>query len=199
MRVSKSGTARFAKVVEAVGKPEIVSLWTKPERDKSFMAAVRQNRVMTVRQETVGSSKDFGIVGFIREKNVSYLVFPKTLKDFQGQRIVGIKYDLIETPGPIGRVVKPNASAKIKGKQIRGVRPTEWQSERERPQTKVEVRDKRRKSFTVTVRFTAVAEVQEAVEADSRKEAKELAVTRAVMPDFRRGTVTRKVVTIGRA
>lgn len=33
-----TGTARFAKVIEECGRPEIVLLWTKPERDKPFMA-----------------------------------------------------------------------------------------------------------------------------------------------------------------
>jgi hypothetical protein len=107
MTVSKTGTVRFAKVVEAAGNPEIVSLWTKPERDKGFMAAVRQNRVMTIKQETVGSSKDFGVADFLREKNVSYLVFPESLNEFKARRIVGIKYDLIETPQPTGRIIKP--------------------------------------------------------------------------------------------
>jgi hypothetical protein len=123
MTSSKTATVRFAKVVQAAGKPEVVSLWIKPERDKTFMSAVRQNRVMTVKQETVGSAKDFGIVGFLREKNVSYLIFPNSLKKFEDRRIVGIKYDLIETPAPIGRVIKPEPASKPRHGKIQ---PPEW-------------------------------------------------------------------------
>src|SRR5882757_6959436 len=126
---------------------------------------------MTVKQEMVGSAKDFGIVGFIREKNASYLVFPKSLKEFQDRRIVGIKYDLIETPGPIGRVVKPEAPAK--SKRSRELRPAGWPQATERPEEKAQSSTKGGKRFLVTIRFTAIAEVQETVEADSRKEAKE--------------------------
>jgi hypothetical protein len=39
-------------------------------------------------------------------------------------------------------------------------------------------------------------DVLERVEAGSKKEARELALKQAVMPDFRRGTVTRRVVKI---
>src|SRR5256885_15470338 len=101
MRVSRTGTARFAKVVEECGRPELFLLWTRPEQDKRFMAAVRQNRVMTIKQETVGSAKDFGVVGVLEEKNVSFLVFPKSLQPFKDPRIVRIKCDSGKTPRPV--------------------------------------------------------------------------------------------------
>jgi hypothetical protein len=41
-----------------------------------------------------------------------------------------------------------------------------------------------------------MADVLEKVEANSKKEAKELALKQAVMPDFRGGTVTRRVMKI---
>ena len=44
---STSGKIRFAKVVEAVGRPEVVALWTKAERDKTFKRAVWKNRPET--------------------------------------------------------------------------------------------------------------------------------------------------------
>jgi hypothetical protein len=192
MNVSNTATARFAKVVEVAGKPEVVSLWTRPERDKNFMTAVQQNRLMTLKQETAGSTKDFGIVGFAREKNVSYLVFPRSLKDFQDRRIVGIKYALIATPAPIGRVIKPT---KPKSKESRKRGPAEWRFESEAP-AKQPLPTKGTKTFTVHIRFNATADVREKVEARSRKEAKELGLQQAVMPDLRRGTVTRKVVKV---
>jgi len=193
MKVSETGTARFAKVVEQSGKPEVVSLWAKPERDKPFMTAVQQNRVMTIKQETVSSARDFGIVGFLREKNVSYLVFPKPLNEFKDRRIVGIKYDLIETARPVGRIIKPIAQ---KLPKARKTPPVEWQPQPERQKPQPRPTAKPPKRFTVTVRFTAAAEKQESVEADSRKKAKETALQQVVMPDLRRGAVTRKVVKI---
>jgi hypothetical protein len=189
MRLTKSGKVRFAKVVEAAGKPEVVSLWTKPERDKNFMTAVRENRVMTIKQETVGSAKDFGVVGFLREKNVSHLVFPKPLNEFQERRIVGIKYELIETPGPLGRIIKPETKRKPGGRKAQ---PAEWKPEPPREGTL----HKGTKEFAVTIRFTATADVRETIESRSKKEAKELALQHAVTPDFRHGIVTRKIVKI---
>lgn len=46
---------RFTAVVEACGQPEVAYLWAPPQQDKSFMSAVRQQRVMTIKQETVGT------------------------------------------------------------------------------------------------------------------------------------------------
>jgi hypothetical protein len=193
VKLSRTATARFASVVEVAGKPQLVSLWTKPERDKHFMGAVRQNRVMTLKQENVGSAKDFGVVGFLREKNVSYLVFPKSLKDFKDRRIVGVKYDLIQTPGPIGRVIKPGAAAK--GRPRRHVRPAEWEAALPMPTTEAPAA-KHQKRFNVTIRFTATAEIVQNVVADSKTEAKKAALQEVVLPDLRQGTITRKVVKV---
>jgi hypothetical protein len=193
MNVSKTATARFAAVVEAAGKPEVISLWTKPEQDKRFMAAVRQNRVLTIKQATVGSAKDFGVVGFLREKNSSYLIFPKSLDDFKSRRIVGIKYDLIQTPGPLGRVIRPETAEKAK--RNRNIQPAEWEPRAAMPTGETHAA-KHKKRFKVNIRFAATSEVVEEVEADSIAEAKEAAVNRADLPDFRRGTITRKVVKV---
>jgi hypothetical protein len=59
-----------------------------------------------------------------------------------------------------------------------------------------ETASKGAKKFKVNVRFNATAESQETVQASSKKEAKELALGKAIMPDFRRGKVTRKVMKI---
>ena len=96
MERKKKGTARFATVVAECGRPEVVTLWTRPEANQEFSRARRQNRVMTVNQETVGTRKDFGLAGFHLEKNVSFLVFPKPLDPFEGKRIVGIDYGLLK-------------------------------------------------------------------------------------------------------
>lgn len=193
MNVLTSGTARFTKVAEAAGNPEVISLWTKPERDKRFMTAIHQNRVMTIKQEAGGSAKDFGIVGFRREKNASYLIFPRSLKPFLGQRIVGIKYDLIESPAPIGRIIK--SQSKPKHGRSRKLQPAEWLPAHATDQASTAKRN-RKKKFRVSIRFTATADIQQTVEASSSKEAKELALQQAVMPELRRGTVIRKVLKV---
>lgn len=192
MRAVKTGTVRFAKVSDECGEPVTVSLWTEPERDKSFMTAVRQNRVMSIKQETAGSAKDFGVVGFLREKNVSYLVFPKSLEAFKDRRIVGIKYDLIHTPGPVGTVIRPQKLPKAKRRQK--VVPAEWEEANDKAVAGGPGKGK--KTFRVTIRFSATAEVKEQVKAASKKEAKEAALTRATVPNLRKGTVTRKVVKV---
>ena len=87
-------TVRFSKVVEACGKPDIHLLLIDPAKDKSLQAAIQSDRVMTIYQQP--GETDHGIVGFEEGRSRQFLVFPKSLKPFNGQRIVGIKYELLE-------------------------------------------------------------------------------------------------------
>lgn len=87
-------TVRFSKVLEACGKPDIHLLLIDPAKDKTLQAAIKSDRVMTLYQES--GSTDHGIVGFEQGRSRQFLVFPKSLKAFDGHRIVGIKYDLLE-------------------------------------------------------------------------------------------------------
>jgi hypothetical protein len=87
-------TVRFASVVDKAGHPEPYTLWTDPKEDPHFQAALKAIRVLTVHQENVGAKADYGEVGF--KKGGSLLLFPKSLKRFEGARIIGIKYDLLE-------------------------------------------------------------------------------------------------------
>jgi hypothetical protein len=107
VKVSHAKTVRFQSVVEMCGQPEIVQLWSAPRANRPFMAAARQNRLATLFQETVGTKKDWAIVGFHERPRASYLIFPKPLTAFAERRIVGVKYELIKTPGPLGRVLPP--------------------------------------------------------------------------------------------
>jgi hypothetical protein len=50
---------------------------------------------MTIQKTESGT--DFGMVGFKESKNASYLVFPKSLKRFENNRVVGINWDLVKT------------------------------------------------------------------------------------------------------
>ncbi len=114
MERKKKGIARFASVVAECGRPEVVTLWTKPEANQEFSRARRQNRIMTVKQETVGTRKDFGLAGFHPEKNVSFLVFPKPIDPFEGKRIVGIDYGLLKRESDDTDDRRPKRRAKKK-------------------------------------------------------------------------------------
>ena len=93
------GTVRFSKVLEACGKPDIHLLLIDPAKDKTLQAAIKSDRVMTIYQQS--GSTDHGVVGFEQGRSRQFLVFPKPLKLFLGQRIVGIKYELLEdAPAP---------------------------------------------------------------------------------------------------
>jgi hypothetical protein len=76
-----------------------------PAKDKTLQAAIKSDRVMTLYQQSGGT--DHGVVGFEQGRSRQFLVFPKPLKPFLGQRIVGIKYELIDdTPAPKKETVK---------------------------------------------------------------------------------------------
>ncbi len=92
-------TVRFTKIVDEVGTPEPYTLWLPPEKDPHLQAAIKAHRVMTLHQENTGHASDFGEVGFVKEVQGSFLLFPKSLKRYEGQRVVGVKYGLLkETP-----------------------------------------------------------------------------------------------------
>jgi hypothetical protein len=99
-------SARFTALVQKAGKPELLTLWQEPQKDPTLRKALKENRLLSVKQENVGTKKDFGTVGFAEEGPASYLVFPKSLKDFSGKRIVGIKYDLFAPSQPKGKLVR---------------------------------------------------------------------------------------------
>jgi hypothetical protein len=101
-------TVRFSKVLEACGKPDIHLLLIDPAKDKTLQAAIKSDRVMTLYQQSGGT--DHGVVGFEQGRSRQFLVFPKPLKPFLGQRIVGIKYELIDdTPAPKKEAIKKEA------------------------------------------------------------------------------------------
>jgi hypothetical protein len=95
VKLLKVKTARFAQVVEQAGKPEPYTLWQKPAQDRHLQSEIENNRVMTIQKSGAGS--EFGIVGFKAQKGASYLIFPKSLKRFENERIVGINWHLIKT------------------------------------------------------------------------------------------------------
>jgi hypothetical protein len=87
---------RFSKLVQKAGKPETITLWTKPKDNPAFMKAINENQVVTVFQKPAGTKRDFGKIGFHQEQFATYLVFPKSLPKLGDAQIIGIKYDLLK-------------------------------------------------------------------------------------------------------
>jgi hypothetical protein len=158
---SQGASARFAALVKAAGQPHVVTLWTRPEEDREFMKAVRGHRVLTVRQENTGTRKDHGEVGFVREGSNVYLVFPKSVKDFEGKRVIGIKYDLLAEAKPRG----PARSARRERRKGPAA-----PRKKEAPAAKPEPR------FAVEVERTAAARMTVEVTAKTAALARELAL-----------------------
>jgi hypothetical protein len=72
---------------------------------------------MTVHQENVGTKTDYGEIGFVEGVQGSFLIFPKSLKRYEGKRVVGVKYDLLKEPplmeaAPKKKPAKPKAAPK---------------------------------------------------------------------------------------
>src|SRR5439155_3418877 len=140
-----SATVRFSVIVQQAGHPELFTPWQDPQTDRGFKRAMAEHRVMTVRQENVGTRKDFGLVGFFKEPNATYLVFPKSLATYEGKRVVGIKYDLLATTPPKGPLASVSAP-------------------RHRPQPAAAAQKKPPNRFRVVVRSTATLEIAKEVE-----------------------------------
>jgi hypothetical protein len=94
MKLLKTKTKRFADVVAEAGKSEPYTLWQKPAQDRHLQSEIKNHRVMTILKTDTGT--EFGMVGFKEQKGASYLVFPKSLKRFGNNRIVGINWDLVK-------------------------------------------------------------------------------------------------------
>ncbi|MEO7725342.1 MAG: hypothetical protein ABIU29_11770 [Chthoniobacterales bacterium] len=92
MKLLKVKSTRFSAVVDSCGQPQVYTLWQAPEKDRALQARIRQNRVMSILRSDSGT--EFGSVGLAKRKGAIHLVFPKSLKRFADQRIVGIKWDL---------------------------------------------------------------------------------------------------------
>jgi hypothetical protein len=153
---------RFGDLVKASGKPTIVSLWTNPRRDRPFMRAVKENRVLTLMQEPASRTKDFGRIGFHQNQHASYLVFPEPLPANRESRVIGIKYDLVEQP----RIKDPVSRNHLESK------PT-------KPR-----RQALQKVFNVVIRRVAKIETSVAVTARSEAVARDRAVQSAKRQGF---------------
>ena len=94
MKVLTTKTIRFAVVLEECGSPEVYTLWQPPKKDRRLQTQLRLSRIMTIQKSEAGT--EFGCVGFIERPGSMYLAFPKSLKRYADQRIVGIKWELVK-------------------------------------------------------------------------------------------------------
>jgi hypothetical protein len=75
------------------------TLWVPPKKDPDFKRALEAHRVMTLEQTPGGGKADFGTIGFDEKHETGqFLIFPKSLRSFEGSRVIGVKFDLIEQP-----------------------------------------------------------------------------------------------------
>jgi len=93
MKLLKIKTARFSRIVENRGKPQVYTLWQKPSTDRHLQSQIKRNRLMTILKSESGT--DLGIVGFKESREARYLIFPKSLKRFEEKRIIGIDWALV--------------------------------------------------------------------------------------------------------
>ena len=153
---------RFRKLVDTAGKPEIVSLWMDPKRDRGFMKAIKEHRVLTVIQEPRTHKKQFGKLGFHEDPHASYLVFPKPLPVDSESRVIGISYDLAVEP----KVADPLPKSALRApRNAKATTPAE-------------------KTFTVILRRTGVVETSLEVLARNAGEAEQKALEQVRIQPF---------------
>ncbi len=95
MKLLDVKTVRFALVVEKAGTPQVYTLWQTPKADRHFQSLLKKSRVMTIQETESGT--DYGIAEFCERRGATYLVFPKSLKRFLQNRVVGIDWDLVQS------------------------------------------------------------------------------------------------------
>jgi len=149
---------RFRDLIKTAGTPEPKSLWTDPKNDRDFMRAVKQKRVLTVVQES--KRKDFGELGFHQHPGALYFIFPKSLPADEG-KVIGIKYDLVESGEPADRISPTELKREAKKKTAKSHKA-------KTPEPVV-------KTFEVLARRVALLEESLSIDAHSKAEARQKA------------------------
>jgi hypothetical protein len=184
-------TVRFSKLLEESGKPHPITPWGDAHHNQSFMKAVKEHRVVTLKQETTAKAKDFGKVGFLQEPYVSHLVFPKPLKAEPDVHVVSLKYDLLEEPQvrdpvtPADLTPRPKKEPKYKppAREQPQIEPAPQEPEESetpnpeppKPEPPKPKPEPALKDFSALVRRIAIVETTVQVRARNKKEAKEQA------------------------
>jgi hypothetical protein len=112
-------TVRFTQVIKRSGRPRAHTLWLAPDKDPELARARKADRVMTVGASGAAGKTDMGVVGFEpgKHEDAQFLIFPKSLKPFDGARVVGIKFDLIDQPKPVPATPDKKRAAPPKAKK----------------------------------------------------------------------------------
>ena len=170
---------RFAALVAKLGAPVMVSLWQDPEQHAPLQKAIKENRVVSIFQPNVGTTKDAGEIGFKKGRHMAYVIFPEEIAERAGTPVIGIKYDLIQQP----KVEDP-------------IRITETRKTSEPKQKQTEAKAKPQpKQYAVDCVCTAKDNVRVHVTAHTlataKKEAKRLAPGQV---RFEEGAITVKVI-----
>jgi len=163
-------TVRFASVVAAAGKPEVYLPLFDPKKDRTFMRAVREHRVLSIRQDPASKRQDYGTVGFDEHGHFTYLVFPKSLAAFRDARVVGIKYEVVSGSSVRSGAAPRSAKTRRLGKERAATAPRRARSPQ--PPKPVEPQPK---EFRVRLRVTTVTEKDVTVKAMTKREAREKA------------------------
>jgi hypothetical protein len=169
-------TSRFNSLAKKFGMPYATTLWTDPKADPEFSKAIRQNRVVTVFSENVGSRKDYGKIGYHPGTNSSFLIFPKPLPKGDDAKIVGIQYDDLASEPLRGKAINPVKNAPSAAKApSRLLAPPRLEIHREpaQPSKLPAPRAKPERKFMALLKRTAVWEQRLSVSAKNQKEARE--------------------------
>jgi hypothetical protein len=169
-KVQFTKMARFASVVATAGKPEVYLPLLDPTKDRSFMRAVREKRVLSVRQEPTSKRQDFGVVGFDPKPHTAYLIFPRPLTAFADARVVGIKYEVVSESSVV-MAAAPKSTSKPKARTAKAPRRVQKQARPPKPPKLAP----QAKDFRVRVRVTSVTERTVTVKAGTKAEAKKKA------------------------
>ncbi len=163
---------RFGDLVRNSGRPEVVTLWTRPEGNPAVSRAIKQNRVLTIIQEP--GKRPYGYFGLHTDHHALFLIFPRRLPTEGTARVIGINYELLEQPAVSGQV-----------------RPAELKSPPPKP-----ARKPTKKHFRFRVLRTATLEDEIAVEATDKDKAEQVARQKAKRKrfDLSRASVRDEVV-----
>jgi hypothetical protein len=131
--------------VKKAGDPELHLVLTKPEQDAELRKAIKDHRIVTVFQESVGHHTDRGTVGFEPGINRQFLIFPKSVRSFEGKEIVGIKYDLLKVK-EISKSQRATTPKPPRPKKEKSVQHREKVEAPEESRTEEQLRPKRNES-----------------------------------------------------
>jgi hypothetical protein len=154
---------RFTQLVKSCGNPATALLWEQPSQNRSFMHAVKENRVLTILQR--GGKADSGRIGFQESHHALYLLFPKPLPKQPEARVVGIRYDLIKEP-EVKDPVKPGQRKAVKKRAEQSIEPALFK-------------------FDVQIQRTAVIHTTVRVSAVDKTDAQKLALKQIEHEDFK--------------